>query len=253
MNQPDVRLGLKLWSSNYHLIGKAAELIRDGPFGYIEITVIPGTSVAPYLSHDLPYIVHAPTELSGLNISDRSRKSMNNQLLTMSVEWADKLRSPWIILHPGYGDLADAVQFLSEIHEPRILIENEPKVGIHHEKMTGYSPESMRMLMMNRFGFCFDINHGIKASISLGENVEEFLSGFMSLSPVMFHVADGMMNVESDEHLPLGKGQYDLSLVRRILSLKPGSLLTLETPRFTDDFSDDIVNMNTLFPLSQAS
>ena len=46
----------------------------------------------------------------------------------------------------------------------------------------------------------------MKAVVSLGADYKECAKEFMRLEPNVFHMSDGMLNKEKDEHLWIGAG-----------------------------------------------
>ncbi|MDG6249244.1 TIM barrel protein [Methanocalculus sp.] len=238
--------GLKLWSSNSNLIEEAEKLVISGLFSYIELNPIPGTSIEPFLEKDVPFIIHATTERYSVNIANPELREYNIACISRSLDWADQLGAQYVILHPGFGHIEDAIHFLSYIDDPRVVIENMPKVGINGEQMIGYSPEQINELKGEKFGFCFDLNHAIKAAISEKIDYRANILRFFGMNPDMFHLADGRISHETDEHLGFGEGDYDVRfLLRSIVESVPFEkrYITFETPRKGSSLSDDIKNI----------
>ncbi len=208
-----MKFGLKLWSTNSNLLNKAGELIENDNFQYIELTPIPNTEITPFLNYDLPYIIHITTERHGLNIADRAAKQFNLKIIGHCINWADKLNAKYLILHPGFGLIDNAMDFLGYINDKRILIENMPKIGLNRESMIGYTPEQIKELIVNKFGLCLDLNHAIKAAVSLKISYKEFIEEFLKLNPKMLHISDGKLNNEKDEHLNIGEGDYNFEFL----------------------------------------
>jgi deoxyribonuclease-4 len=241
-----VRFGIKLWSTNSDVLPLAAKLIDEDLFGYVELNPVPDTDITPFLDYDIPYIIHITTERHGLNIADPDKRMFNIRTITDCFYWADKLCAPYCILHPGFGEIECALEFLEQYSDQRLLIENMPMTGISDEKMVGYLLEQVEELMNRKFGFCFDINHAIKAAVSLKEPYREFVRKFLRLNPAMFHIADGHLSQEKDEHLHIGKGDYDFGLLTELIqSVKP-SMVTLETPRNPGSVNDDLMNRDAI-------
>jgi len=242
-----IKLGLKLWSTNCSLLDKASRLIKNNAFHYIELTPIPTAKIAPFLNCDVPYIIHIPTEKQGSNIAERVKKSFNMKIIDECIRWADKLDAKYLILHSGFGLIDDAVEFLSDINDKRILIENMPKVGLNGEKMIGYTPGQIAALTRNKFGFCLDFGHAIKAAVSLNRQYKELVEEFLELNPSMFHISDGKLNNEKDEHLNIGHGDYDFEFLMSCVKKSGGEYLTLETQRTRlNSFDEDIENLDML-------
>jgi endonuclease IV len=243
-----MNFGLKLWSTNKDTLPQAEQLINENLFHYIELTPIPGTEVETFLSYNLPYTIHITTERHGVNIAQKKNLNYNLEVINNCIEWADQLNACYLILHPGFGLLSDALESLELVHDKRILIENMPKVGLSSEIMIGYSPDQTSELMGSKFGFCFDLNHAIKASISLNKDYKKYVKDFMKFKPYYFHIADGNLNNEKDEHIAIGEGDYDFEFLGNCTrTYSSESYITLETPRrYLNSFEEDINNLNKL-------
>ena len=244
-----IKFGLKLWSTNSNLLNEAKELIERGLFQYIELMPIPKTEILPFLDrlYNVPYIIHITTERHGLNIADKEKVEFNLKTIDNCLEWADKLNAKYLILHPGFGLIDTAIEFLRDINDKRILIENMPKVGLNGESMIGYSPEQIKKMMGKRFGLCLDLNHAIKAAVSLKVNYKLFIEEFLKLNPKMFHISDGKLNNEKDEHLNIGEGDYDFEFLMSCVKENKLKYVTLETPRLNQETLEaDIRNINAL-------
>ena len=238
-----IKFGLKLWSTNIELIDQATHLIDEKIFDYIELFVIPDTQLSPFLI-DVPYIIHIPHEKFGVNIGDASKKEYSLQKVTESIRWADRLNARYLILHAGYGSIEDATCLLREVADDRLLIENMPKVGLNDEPMMGYSPAQIEELIGDGDrGLCLDLNHAAKAAVSLGVDYKEYIKEFLALDPKMFHISDGKLDDEKDEHLNIGDGEYDLGYMLRCVDESDSRLVTLETPREDQtSLEEDVIN-----------
>lgn len=226
----EIRYGLKLWSTNAALMPMAQESVRNKEFSYVELTPIPGTDVDPFISYDLPYIIHATTERDGMNIGDRKKKALNEKTILECISWANELKAPHIIMHPGYGSFEDAKDFLKSIADKRFLLENMPMKGLNGESMMGFSPEQLTGLS-NTTGYCLDFGHAIKAAASMKRPLEDLIEGLLSLNPKMFHVSDGFLSKETDEHLNIGDGEYNFKYITSCIKRSASTKATLETPR----------------------
>jgi deoxyribonuclease-4 len=241
-----VKFGLKLWSTNGTLLSEAVKLIKKDVFQYVELMPIPGTDIRPFLEADVPYFIHATTETYEVNIADQSKQGLNMEALGVCREWADKLEAKYLILHPGYGSINDAAEFLDRIRDERILIENMPKIGINNEKMVGYTVEQVSKLMNNRVGLCLDFGHAIKAATSLKKDYRESIREFLKLKPRMFHVSDGKLKDEKDDHLQIGEGEYDFDFLISCIKENESKYVTLETPRILASLVEDCKNLEEL-------
>lgn len=242
-----MKFGLKLWSSNTDLIEQAIQLIDEKTFYYIELFIIPDTQISPFMI-EVPYIIHIPHHKFGVNIGEASKKEYNIQKINESIAWADKLNAEYLILHAGHGSMKDAEDLLRKVADSRLLIENMPKVGLEGEMMIGYSPEqTLELMQVNDFGLCLDFGHAIKAAVSLGFDHRKLLKKFMGFNPKLFHLSDGMLDREKDEHLNIGEGEYDLRYLLNSIEKNKSRMVTLETPRMNQrSLQEDIQNLNFL-------
>ena len=149
-----------------------------------------------------------------------------------------------MILHPGFGNIEHAVEFLQEINDERILIENMPMIGLGDENLIGHNPDQIKMLIDNKFGFCLDLNHAVKAAISQNMPYQQLIDQFIKLGPKVLHIADGMLDQEKDEHLDIGKGEYDFKFLMNSVLKSRAKYLTLETPKTSPN--SDLENLDKL-------
>ena len=242
-----MKFGLKLWSINTDLIDQAVNLIDKKVFDYIELMVIPDSEIKPFLI-DVPYIIHIPHEKFGVDIGDPAVKEYSLQMINESIAWADKLNAKHLILHAGHGSMQHATDLLRGLSDSRLLIENMPKVGLGGEAMIGHSPGQIRELIGDSdMGLCLDFGHAVKAALSLGMDYKTHVNDFLRIHPKVFHVSDGMLNGETDEHLNIGEGEYDFGYFLRCVKKNPFRLITVETPRNDKGLlQEDILNINRL-------
>ena len=242
-----MKFGLKLWSINSDLIDQAVHLIDEKVFDYIELMVIPDSEIKPFLI-GVPYIIHIPHEKFGVNIGDPAAKEYSLQKINESITWADQLNAKHLILHAGHGSMEHATDLLRGLSESRLLIENMPKVGLGGEAMIGYSPAQIEELIGDSdMGLCLDFGHAVKAAMSIGADYKEYVQEFMGLEPRVFHVSDGTLSGERDEHLGIGDGEYDFGYFSNRVKENPFQLITIETPRYDKELlQEDILNINRL-------
>ena len=113
--------------------------------------------------------------------------------------------------------------------------------------MIGFSPDQIKQLIGDKFGFCLDLNHAIKASISMGVDYKVFILDFLKLTPKLFHISDGKLNNYKDEHLAIGEGDYDFQFLNNCIEKNKSHLVTLETPRKNlYSLSEDLINSRRL-------
>ena len=205
--------------------------------------VIPDSEIKPFLI-DIPYIIHIPHEKFGVNIGKPAAKKYTMKMINESITWADQLNAKHLILHAGHGSMQHATDLLRGLSDSRLLIENMPKVGLGGEAMIGYSPAQIEELIGDsNMGLCLDFGHAVKAAVSMGVSMgvdyKEYVKGFTGLEPRVFHVSDGMLSEEKDEHLEIGKGEFDFWFFMRCVEHTPFKLVTVETPRTNSKSLDE--------------
>lgn len=246
------KFGLKLWSNNENYVKEAVRLYEKRVCQYIEIYLLPDTGgkmVELWKGLKIPYIVHAPHYQAGLNLASRDSREHNLKLIDETRRFADSLSSESIIVHPGIaGDINETARQLKEINEPRLLVENKPYYALFGGLIcNGTTAEEIGFVMKEAgIGCCLDIGHAFCAARGLKEEPMEFLNSFLSLKPELFHLTDGDYSSEYDRHDHIGKGNYD---IKSIIKLIPaGKRVTVETAKdFRDsltDFEEDIAALN---------
>lgn len=242
-----MKFGLKLWSTNTNLIEMAVSLVKNQTFDYIELFVVPNSSIDPFMI-EVPYIIHIPHEKFGVNIGDPAKKVYNLQIINECINWANNLDAKYLILHAGDGSMKSASDILSNISDNRILIENMTKIGLNEEKMIGYSALQISELTNSRgMNLCLDFGHAIKAALSMGIDYEEYIAEFLELKPFMFHICDGDLKNKKDMHMNIGEGEYDIEYLLRCVKRNPYKYVTVETPRYNhNSLDEDIINVNSL-------
>jgi len=251
-----LQIGLKIWSINTDCASTIEQIIREKLCDYIELYIVPGTF---YETHEfwrslpVPYILHAPTTLHGLNPA-RAELADSNCRLYEEVEWfAADLGTETIILHPGIdGPLATSIAWLRGIARPGLLIENKPWWSLDRRVCVGATPIAIQYIMSQTgIGFCLDFGHAIKTAIALKLNALDLIDRFLELKPAIFHISDGNMLDMMDQHWSLGKGDFPFPLIFQRLLLFQPSKITVETekefPDFYDQFYRDIMFIRRQF------
>lgn len=236
-----MRLGLKLWSINLHYAAEAEKLYNEGVFDYIELSAVPDSlseTAETWKKLNIPYIIHAPHFVQGLNFSDPLKEKNNVAMAEDAFRYADKLNAEFVIFHPGIkGDFRETARQMKKLCDKRVLVENKPyKVAILKDGCTaedicvGYSPSQIAYITeVTGVGFCLDIGHAFCAANGINKDKYIMLQEFLSLSPKMFHISDGDDNGAIDRHYCIGKGSYDF---KKIFSVLPKNItLTIETEK----------------------
>ncbi len=197
---------------------------------------------------NIPYIIHAPHFMHGINFSSEEKLKDNIKLAYEALKYADYLNADKVIFHSGIkGDYKETARQIKMINDERILIENKPyRVAVEtgtlslNDVCVGYNPEQIRYIIQESgAGLCLDIGHGICAANSLHIDYVSFLKEFISLNPYMFHISDGQINGTQDKHYNIGKGTFDFNM---LFSLIPeNAVISVETEKSSKDNLDDFV------------
>lgn len=245
------KFGLKLWSVNKNYIDTAKKLYDENIYDYIELYAIPSSfdEYAPaWKSLNIPYIIHAPHFMHGINFSSKEKLNSNMELAYEALKYADYLNADKIIFHPGIkGDYRQTAHQIKMINDKRILIENKPyHVAVETDTLSltdicvGYNPEQIKYIMQESgAGLCLDIGHGICAANSLHIDYISFLKEFISLNPYMFHISDGEINGTQDKHYNIGKGTFDFNTLFYIIP--ENAIISVETEKSSKDNLDDFI------------
>lgn len=99
---------------------------------------------------------------------------------------------------------------------------------------------------------CLDFGHAVKAALSLRANYKKIMKDFLKLKPKVFHISDGTMGNEKDEHLNIGEGEFDCKYFLRCIKNTAPGFVTVETPRVNkNSLQDDVENINTIRKLQK--
>lgn len=248
------KIGLKLWSKNIEVLSQVRVMYERSVFDYIELYIEPET-MEDYgvLWHDLKIdmIIHAPHFGHGFNLADEGLSGCNFKVFQEVAHFADLLKADTIIVHGGNGGAKrETIRQLKTLKDSRLLIENKPNMGLNGKECIGYLPEDIAEIVdeCGLSGFVLDFNHAVCAANSLVLSPDVVLKSFLSLSPVMFHLSDGTLDMIHDVHLNFGKGNFDLS--KLIAMIPAGKKITFETPRSPErgfqDFADDVQFLEAL-------
>lgn len=246
----NIKAGLKVWSINKNFLNKVNIFFNNKEISYVEIYIIPGTiktasSILKKLQ--LPVIIHVPHFDHGFNLQDLFNIDKNISYLKESIRAADITNALYIIMHPGFnGTIENIKDFLEKVNDKRIIWENMARVGIHGDGNLLSSPQEMREIMaLTKKSFCLDFSHAYKSACSLNKDPKSLIKEFMDLEPKMFHLCDGHRNMEKDEHLNLGEGNFDLSFCKECIIESDSKMVTLEVSK-KDGLSNDLKNIRFL-------
>ncbi|MFA5097248.1 MAG: TIM barrel protein [Candidatus Margulisiibacteriota bacterium] len=241
--------GLKIWSKNEDQYNSAAQLYKEGVYGYIELYSVPGTfkdhsDIWKKLKEEqgVPFVIHAPHYLGGMNLAKKEMRENNKILAQEAVSFADKLEAGIIIFHPGVdGDDNESAAQIKALSDKRIVVENKPRLALDSDLIcNGNSPEAIEQIMKKSgAGFCLDIGHAICSANSGNIDYKIYLKQFIKLNPRLYHFSDGDVFGQRDQHKNFGNGNYP---VKEILALIPqGSMITVETKKNSKNDLDDFI------------
>jgi len=185
-----------------------------------------------------PIIIHAEHQGWGINISNGNKKELNLRSINFARQVAGLVNAKKIIIHPSAtnenGSINNVINFLKEIGDNRILVENLSGNRI------GSSPEDISKIIKEaKVGFCFDVNHAINYSLETKKDIFEVIKEFLKLKPKHFYVGGQRLISGKGLHLSLREFDWDW---KDILSLYPRDAeITLETTTDTTKVDEDII------------
>ena len=237
------KLGLKLWTTDFikngSLLIEAEKAMKEGIFDYLELYALPFSfddAKSSVVSHfgGQKVVVHAPHNCHGVNIADKNEAENNKKRLRSSQEFADLMNSDIIILHPGMNKgeeyISESIRQFRGLNDSRLTVENLPSYcSTTMSELHGISPiEIKRFIDECGAKFCFDFSHAICGANYCNIDVYLFLKEMFDLNPSMYHICDGDVNSQNDDHLHFGLGNYNL---KRLISdfTNENGLITMET------------------------
>lgn len=259
MHQYGVKLFTAEFQHNLPLCRARADYTRNRTFAYIELFPVPhtfetlGNQIIQELQ-GLPVIIHAAHSKYGLDLGNKELASLNTTLLNEARRFADSLKAPHIIIHPGFYktqvEVDEMIHQLCAFHDSRFLIENLTYSDGKINRFYGHTPDQIALLKESTdCGFCFDLAHAVAAANALGQSRETFLTAFQTLRPTMYHLCDGNILCPHDTHDHFGVGNYPLAhFVNDIISKE--ALITMETgqtaPQNIQEWLDDLSYIQNL-------
>ena len=253
----DIKIGLKLYSTNIGLINAAEKLYHEDVIQYIECYALPGSYISTIRSWRnccVPLVIHAPHSVHGVNLADANKKRENLIHLKDVQLFADNLGVDIIIIHGGHsGKIDETLHQIALLNDNRFYLENKPPLGLNNKPCVGWSPEEFSQALHSGIlaGTVLDFGHAACAAFSLKKEALELVHEFLKFKPRLFHIADSQANSAQDCHLHLGKGNLDIGAFLSVLT--PNDMLTLETPRsgpsVLDEFIEDVQFVRDFFQI----
>lgn len=158
--------------------------------------------------------IHAPHGGLGVDTGRRELEKSNRALLAPAQYAADVMGAKTIVVHAGRGAsedcLKETIRQFKLLNDQRIVVENLP-IHAHGELSHGVVPEEIKIIREETgCGFCFDFSHAVCTAFVLGCPPEKLLEGFYELQPTVYHLCDGNLDDEEDNHMHFGEGHFPL-------------------------------------------
>jgi endonuclease IV len=201
---------------------------------FFEIMALQKNDYSFLKDFSLPIVIHAEHQVYGTNIADSTKREFNLKSINFARKIADSVNAKIIIVHPGVLEkgnkncsIKNAINFLKEIDDDRIILENLPKEetfpvdGIS----VGFTPLRMKKLLkQSGKGFCFDVNHAFWTRRNMKISYK-FIKKYIKLNPSHYHI--GGQKFSEDYHTALDNSDLNL---KEILKYYPkDAWITLET------------------------
>ncbi|MBO5100712.1 MAG: sugar phosphate isomerase/epimerase [Spirochaetaceae bacterium] len=246
-----INIGLKISCKDTQYTEEILSFYNEGVFQYIELFTIPNTyndTISYWKQFNIPFGVHAPHSVAGLNLADKNSREKNVKKIEESIKFADILRAEYIIFHSGVnGNSDEVIKQLKPFADERFLIENKPIRGIDGSFCVGCDYDGLNFIIEGlgrSVGFCLDFGHAICAANSLKIDPFDFIKKLKQLKPRVYHLTDGNFSSELDSHLHYGEGSYPLGDLVAIID--DNSLVTNEAKRESINNLNEVKN-DTVF------
>jgi endonuclease IV len=246
------KIGLKVFSTNDYYFEPAIKLYNGGAFDYLEIYLVAGESrnfIGKWIELEIPLAFHAPHSIGGFNPSQESMKKKNEIIIEEVAEICREYKPLYLVFHSGTnGTVHEAIKQFNQYFSmyPHLnqvaLIENKPLIGVNDLQCIGATPREIKLLMaQTQMGFCLDFGHAICAAKSISTDWMLLIGEFLDLNPMSFHLSDGNIFSQQDDHLHLGSGNYDLHWI--LSKIPENGNVAIETEKDSktslDDFAMD--------------
>jgi endonuclease IV len=252
-----MQFGIKLGSKNLSYTKDIFSLYEQDYFQYIELFAVPeshNSTIEYWKQFNIPFIIHAPHSMAGMNLSLKEHREYNKQRLQETFQFANSVNAESIIFHPGLnGVIEETINQLKSFVDSRCLIENKPVRGLNNERCIGSTYDELVYITNElRVGFCLDFGHAICAANSLKERPLQYIKKLLLLKPVIYHLTDGDYQSEYDTHLHYGEGNFP---IKEMLKLIPEDSKTTNEAKHNStnslvDFKEDISYARRIFAKS---
>jgi hypothetical protein len=248
----NIKFGIKINTDEFHLLPEIYE--NQDVIDFIEVLIPPEFTredLTIIRDFELPYSIHFPHLKENIDFGNSKQIGYNQKFIekvNAHKKIFDQLHPLCYIVHPESGNVEMSIENIRKLQIKPLAIENMPYKFRSGGNRLAHIPETIKPYFDNvpDIEFCFDLNHAVKTAIAESLDYIKLIKGFMKLKkPIHFHIADGDTSSEYDDHLPIGKGNYDISgLKNLLLKFDANVYLTFETPRFNkENIMDDLLNM----------
>jgi sugar phosphate isomerase/epimerase len=183
---------------------------------------------------------HAPFFDLNIGARDSQISVLSLQRIVWALETAAMLKANTLVIHPGYGPWILGHRFKVWLKRAerclRYLVEQAKALNIRlaFENIYDSTPDDLKCLIDflgdSNVGICLDIGH---FNVFQKQSLEQWLD---LLGPHIFELHLHDNDGTADQHLALGDGQIDYSVIRswfNSLAYEQKPILTLELPHRT--------------------
>lgn len=252
-----IKYGIKLWSVNKIWFEEAVRLCQMNKVDFVELYIVPDSlnlGELKLLKQITVFVhnTHCGHHFNLFELNEEKIKFFQDQVL----KTADFLESRFIVVHPGVGESSKVFrENIVKIKDPRILIENMPKIGFvgvlapEGALCFGHSKEQLEFIHQEcGFDICLDFVHSVAAAVSQRIEYKGFINSLITaLNPYYFHISGGHTSNPYDEHLDVFEGNFDMQWIKGMLlelAREKDIYLVFETPKKGPAFQNDIKNIH---------
>lgn len=225
-------------------------------------------SLAELKKLETRWVVHGPHIAHGVDFTKLTKEGKD--VFKKSIVLANDLEAKYVIVHPGsfeegkkgnmFGEMIRNILLVKDFASDNgvsLIIENlyyfdtwpvELGISTKPYHWFGHTPEEIKKITKaTRTDFLMDFAHAFLTSKSLGIDYKKIMNEFAALKSQMFHICDGTLASDKDEHLPLGKGEYDLPFFASLIGNKDVTLEVASGKYPTlEDFVESVNYLNKL-------
>ena len=133
---------------------------------------------------------------------------------------------------------------LEKVGDERFVLENLLLENKGKRHLCATPGEMGELAERTGLSICLDLSHSVITSLCMGKGPLDVFKGFLAMKPRYYHMCDGRVGEKEDMHLHLGKGNFPLREVKKMLP--SGAEVCLEVPTDLEGMLKDVGFLRSL-------